>query len=401
MSAEPEPGKSLGPAPWGAMGILFLVHFVVDSHATFFAPLIPLLREKFQFTLATAGILISIQSLTSAVSQPLTALMVDRWPRMPWLAVGIVGTSIAFTALGWSPVFWGVAAAIPAGGLLFGLCHPDMGARAGRLSEAHASLSVSVFVTGGRMGFALGPIIVLGIATRLGMEWLWLYVFVALGTMALIVWGLPKPPGPKDKKKSAAGGVWAAIVRVRKPISLLFGLAIVRSVIMGNLSGFLPTLFVDAGKGLWSGGFASTVLFTSGAVGVMAGGIWGDRIEKRSVIAFGMAIALAGMIAFLVFPLDYAFFSLAVIGLGNFIPMGVSVALAQKTLPDHRAFASSLTLGSGWLIASFTSAPIAAAAEHFGLIRVFWILPAALAAGVVIALMLPREKPGFALPAQS
>jgi FSR family fosmidomycin resistance protein-like MFS transporter len=383
------------------MGILFLVHFVVDSHATFFAPLIPLLREKFHFTLATAGILISIQSFTSALSQPLTALMVDRWPRLPWLAVGIVGTSIAFTAIGWSPVFWGVAAAIPAGGMLFGLCHPDMAARAGRLSEAHASLSVSVFVTGGRMGFAMGPIIALGIATRLGLEWLWIYVFVALGTMALIVWGLPKPPRLKDKTKDAAGGLWAAMVRARKPVSLLFGLAIVRAIIMGNLGGFLPTLLVDAGMGLWSGGFANTVLFTSGAVGVMAGGIWGDRIEKRSVIAFGMAVALAGMIAFLVFPLDYAFFSLAVVGLGNFIPMGVSVALAQKTLPGHRAFASSLTLGGGWLISGFTSAPIAAAAEHYGLIQVLWVLPITLAAGVVIALMLPREKPGFALPVQS
>ncbi|MBT7858073.1 MAG: MFS transporter, partial [Nitrospinaceae bacterium] len=92
-----ESKKQINPVPWGPVAILFMVHFVVDSHGTFLAPLIPLLREKFQFSLATAGMLISIQSITSAVSQPLTALLVDRWPRLPWLPVGIMGCSIAFT----------------------------------------------------------------------------------------------------------------------------------------------------------------------------------------------------------------------------------------------------------------------------------------------------------------
>jgi FSR family fosmidomycin resistance protein-like MFS transporter len=374
------------------MSILFFVHFVVDSHGTFFSPLIPLLREKFQFSLATAGLLVSIQSMTSALSQPFAAMMIDRWPGLPWLAVGIVGSSVAFTAIGWSPSFSGVALAILVGGLLFGLCHPDMAARAGRLSKAHSSLSVSVFVTGGRMGFAFGPIIAIAIAKYLGMEWLWIYVLVSLTAMVLVVWRLPNPPKPRGKKKGTSSGLWAALRHARFPISLLFGVAVVRALIIGNLGGFLPTLFVDYGMGLWSGGFANTVLFFSGALGVMAGGYWGDRVEKRTIILIGMVIGLSGMVAFLVFPLKFAFFSLAVVGLGNFIPMGVSVALAQELLPEHRGFASSLTLGGGWIISSFSSVPIAAVAERIGLLTAFWVLPVFLALGVAIAFMMPREK---------
>ncbi|HBK81202.1 MAG TPA: hypothetical protein DDZ83_16295, partial [Nitrospinae bacterium] len=81
----------------------------------------------------------------------------------------------------------------------------------------------------------------------------------------------------------------------------------------------------------------------------------------------------------------FAFFSLAVVGLGNFIPMGVSVTLAQELLPDHRGFASSLTLGGGWIISSFSSVPIAAVAERIGLLTAFWVLPVFLALGVTIA----------------
>jgi FSR family fosmidomycin resistance protein-like MFS transporter len=375
------------------MGILFFVHFVVDSHATFFGPLIPLLREKFHFSLATAGVLISIQSLTSAASQPITAMLVDRWPWMPWLAVGIVGSSVAFTAIGWIPVFAGVAAAIVLGGILFGLSHPDMAARAGRLSDEHNSLSVSVFVTGGRLGFAFGPLLVIAVTENLGMEWLWLYVSVALTAMALVVWGLPSVPRPKkDEKKPPQGAnLREAIRRVRWPISLLFGVAIVRAITMANLGGFLPTLFVDMGQGLWRGGLANTVLFASGAAGVMTGGILGDRLGKRFIIIIGATIALAGMIGFIVFPFTFAYFSLATIGFGAFIPMGVSVALAQEYLPDHRGFASSLMLGGGWLIASFTSVPIAAVAERVGLIRAFWILPVFLGSALLFAFLLPKE----------
>jgi FSR family fosmidomycin resistance protein-like MFS transporter len=390
VSGEAESEKNLTGPPWGAISILFLVHFVVDSHGTFFAPLIPLLREKFQFTLATAGVLISIQSFTSALSQPLTALLVDRWPRLPWLPVGIVGCSIAFTSIGWMPSFWGMALAIPVGGIFFGLCHPDMASRSGSLSPRHSSLAVSLFVTGGRLGFAFGPIICIAIVTRLGLEWLWIYVFVSLGTMLLIVLRLPKPAARK-KKEEGSEGLWPALVRVRGPIGFLFAVAVSRAIIMANLGGFLPTIYVESGLGLWAGGFANTVLYVSGAAGVLIGGFYGDRIGKRTIILAGMFVALAGMIGFLILPLTYGFILLVLIGVGNFVPMGVSVAYAQSLMPEHRGFASSIFLGGGWLISAFTSAPIALAAEYYGLLNVFWVLPLSLAIGVAFAFKLPRE----------
>ena len=393
MNGGADVNKTIDPVPWASMAILFFVHFVVDSHATFFAPLIPLLREKFHFTLATAGVLISIQSMTTAASQPITAMVVDRWPWMPWLAVGIVGCSVAFTSIGWVPLFAGVVTAIVLGGILFGLCHPDMAGRAGRLSEAHSSLCVSVFVTGGRLGFAFGPLVVIGIAKNLGMEWLWLYVFVAFAATSLVVRGLPSVPRPqKDEKDSPQGKNLREALRIaRWPISLLFGVAVVRAIIMANLGGFLPTLFVDMGQGLWRGGLASTVLFVCGAVGVMIGGVLGDHLGKRNIILAGVAIAFSGMIGFIVFPFAFAYFSLATVGLGAFIPMGVSVALAQEYLPDHRGFASSLMLGGGWLVASFTSIPIAAAAERVGLMRAFWVLPVFLGFALLFAFLMPGE----------
>ncbi|MFP6867780.1 MAG: MFS transporter [Nitrospinota bacterium] len=396
MSAgEGEAGNSsFKTLPWTATGIIFLAHFVVDSQANFVAPLLPLLREKFGFSLAMAGLLISLQSVGGSLTQPLAAVFTDRWPWMPWLAIGMVGSAIAFTAIGWVPSFVLVVIAIPLGAIFFALAHPDMAARAGRLSSAHASLIVSMFVTAGRLGFALGPLMAIAVADTLGMEWLWIYIVVSLVTWRLIVSGLPAPPRPGSgkKEKNVREGLLSTLMRVRGPILLLFGVAAARSLAAANLGGFLPTIFVDEGLGLWRGGFANTVFYVAGATGVMVGGIFGDRTSKHTVIKTGMGIGLVGMVGFLVFPLTWAYVFLASAGMGLFMPMGVSVALAQEYMPEHRGFASSFILGAGTFLAGLSSMPIAMLGQQVGLLNAFWVIPVFLVAGVACAISLPKKE---------
>lgn len=398
MNTTPENTRkpSMRTLPWTGTGLIFFAHFVVDSQANFFAPLVPLLREKLGMSITTVGFLISLQSVSGSISQPITGLVIDRWPWLPWLAVGLLGSSVAFTAIGWVTSVYGLAVALTMGGILFGLCHPDMAARAGRLSSEHAGFIVSLFVTGGRLGFAIGPLLAIFLAETLGMEHLWVFVIVALLAMSGVKWGMPDPPRrtKKDGKREAREGLRAALKSVRAPILLLFGIAIVRGTTLANLGGFLPAVFFDKGLGLWRGGMANAVIFFSGAIGVMLGGIMGDRYGKPRVIAIGVGCALAGMLAFLLSPLEWAYASLAVIGAGVFVPMGVSVALAQEYLPEHRGFASSLMLGGGWILAGLTAIPISLLGEKIGMLNAFWAIPCVLLVGLALALALQRQSPG-------
>ncbi len=379
-------------APWGSIGLLFLAHFVVDSQVSFLAPLLPLLSQKFSLSLGTAGVLVSLLSFFVAGSQPLTAIVTDRWPQLPWLAIGLIGSSLFLTAVGWLPTYAAVAAAIPIGGVLAGLAHPDMASRAGALSNQHRSLSVSFFVAGGRLGFAFGPLIALFIVKWWGMEWLWIYILVNVVAVTGILRGLPKPKAASGESKSIFRGLGAALMAARYPLSILLGVTVSRAIVTVNMQGLLPTLYVERGLGLWQGGIANSVLLVFGMAGVMAGGALADRFGKKRLIAWGVVISFISLIGFLWSISALAIVFIALLGFGLYLPMGVGMALAQEFLPDHRGFASSLTLGVSWGLASFSVIPISWMAEKISLLQTFKVLPVALVAGLVFAYFLPEEE---------
>ncbi|MEE9240315.1 MAG: MFS transporter [bacterium] len=392
-AAAATPG-SPEPVPWFSMSLLFLAHFVVDSQVSFLSPLLPLIREKFDISLSAAGILIYLLAMFNAGSQPLTAILTDRWPRLPWLAVGLIGSAFFLTAIGWLPTYSLVAAAIPIGGFLAGLAHPDMASRAGALSDRRRSLCVSIFVSGGRLGFAMGPLVAIFVVKWWGMEWLWIYVLLNVAAVVGIMRGLPKPPLSAETRKGFAilHGLGRAIRKAGAPIFILIGVTTFRAVCTVNMQGFLPSMYVEQGMGLWQGGISNSILLFFGMAGVVFGGAFAERLGKKNMILYGIIFALFALVGFLMAPPAWGFVLVAVLGFGLYMPMGVSMAFAQEFLPEHRGFASALTLGVSWGAASFSVLPISILAERVGLLQSFWALPLSLLVALLFSIFLPKEE---------
>jgi len=359
---------------WVATSFLFLAHFVIDSAAQFPMALIPVLREKIGFSLTLAGFMISLQASTSAISQPLTALVIDRWPRVPWLPIGLVGCTLSFSAIGWISSYPLLLFLLLIGGIFFAFTHPDMGARAGRLSEKGNSMAMSIFVTGGRIGFAFGPLIAISVTESLGLRWLTLYVVVGIVSAFFIMVNTPsieKQSSPTDSKKKEFFSVFK---KVKGDVLSLYIIGGVRAIVVSNLAFFLTSMFVDENLGLWKGGLTSTLFFIGGAFGVISGGLFSDRYGKRLTIILGIIVSTIAMFFFLIFPLRICYLFVGIIGFGVFVPMGISIILTQEKMPENRAFASSLVLGGGWIIASLVAPFVAWLGEIYGLKSAQWIL---------------------------
>ncbi|MCY4382861.1 MAG: MFS transporter [Nitrospinae bacterium] len=380
--------------PWGALAILFTAHFVVDGTINFIAPLLPLIREQFQVSLSTGGLLLTFASMSAALSQPVTAILVDRWPTLPWLAVGMVGSALFITSIGWAPNFTVLTVMVAVGGSMVGLCHPDMASRAGALSENRKGLVVSVFIAGGRVGHGLGPVIAIGIVSLGGMKWLWAFTLVAVAMALTVKYGLPKPESPPSSGDNKAS-IWDFVTALRTagtPLLLLSGVTICRAVVNINFISLIPSLYAEHGMSIWSGGAASAIMLTSGAVGVLVGGFLGDRFGKKELIVGGIGIGALCVCAFLIAPPEWGFVLLAFLGVATYLPMGVTMAFAQQLMPHNRGLASSITLGLSWFIASLSVYPMSVLGEWFGLANAFWVLPGFFIAACAFALFLPKVR---------
>ncbi len=392
-AAAKAPGIS-NPVPWFSMSLLFLAHFVVDSQVSFLSPLLPLLSEKFDVSLSAVGLLAFLLAIFNAGGQPLTAILTDRWPRLPWLGVGLIGSAFFLTAIAWLPTYTLVAAAIPFGGFLAGLAHPDMSSRAGALSDCHRSLCVSVFVSGGRLGFAMGPLVATFVAKNWGMEWLWTYVLLNVAAVFGLTRGLPRPPLSRETGKGFAilRGLGRAVRTAGTPLFILIGVTTFRAVCTVNMQSFLPYMYVERGMGLWQGSIANSILLVFGMAGVVFGGAVAGRFGKKNMIVYGVILALVGLVGFLVVPPSWGLLPVALLGFGLYMPMGVSMAFAQEFLPEHRGFASSLTLGVSWGAASLSVIPLSLLAERVGLHQAFWVLPLSLLVALFFSVLLPKEE---------
>ncbi len=69
---------------WKRTGLLFLGHLLNDGYGSFFAPLLPLLIERLDLSLAMAGMLGTARILVNSLAQPGLGLLVDRVHRRSW-----------------------------------------------------------------------------------------------------------------------------------------------------------------------------------------------------------------------------------------------------------------------------------------------------------------------------
>jgi FSR family fosmidomycin resistance protein-like MFS transporter len=157
------------------------------------------------------------------------------------------------------------------------------------------------------------------------------------------------------------------------------------------MQGFLPSMYVERGMGLWQGGIANSLLLVFGMAGVVFGGAFAGRLGKKNMIFYGIIIALAGLVGFLIVPPSWGLILVAVMGFGLYMPMGVSMAFAQEFMPEHRGFASALTLGVSWGAASLTVFPLSLLAEQTSLHQSFWVLPVSLLVALAFSFLLPKE----------
>ena len=140
--------------------LLFIGHLLNDGFGAFLAPLLPLLIERFDLSLAMAGLLGTARILMNSLLQPGLGHLVDRAQR-PWLVIlGPLLSVIAMSFIGRASNYLFLLLIMLIAGVGTALFHPAAAALVAAGDHRRRGLMMALFSSGGTFGGALAPIII-------------------------------------------------------------------------------------------------------------------------------------------------------------------------------------------------------------------------------------------------
>lgn len=362
------------------------VHMMVDGYGNIFAPLLPLLIPRLDLTLAAAGTLTMLFQLSASVAQIGFGHLADRWrPRLLVMIGPLVAVSVlSFVGTATSPLLLG--AILVVGGLGGAAFHPPAAALAHRLGGARPGFTMSVYITGGTLGFSLGPLLFAPFAQRFGLTWTPL---LALPGLAVVAFFLRRVPAIPIHTAESSG--FGALRPYARPLALLYFIVVLRTLAAISFATFLPVMLTRRGLSLAASGTAVAIYLFSSGLGGFIGGPAADRFGPRRVIA--LSLVLASPFLFLA-PTLTGWQFLVVVAIGGFFlqsTLPVNVTFGQAIAPVSAATVSSLMMGFAWGTGGLSVPIVGLIADRIGIeatLRGLALVPLAAAA---CALPLPER----------
>jgi FSR family fosmidomycin resistance protein-like MFS transporter len=248
---------------------------------------------------------------------------------------------------------------------------------------------MSIFISAGTAGLAFGPTYFSAISGRMGL--LGTYWAAAPGVLISIVLllFLRSPARATDARPRFD---WEPLRAVRRPMTILFLLVFIRSIVQINFTQFLPLyLSTQRGYSLASASLNLTLYLGTGAIGGLVGGHLADRFGGRRVIITSMIGSVPFLVLFLFTSGWVSAAALAISGLILLCTNPVNVVIAQELAPSQTGTVSALMMGFAWGIAGLVFIPLTGwVSDLFSMQTAFTVLAAFPLLGFLLALKLPK-----------
>src|SRR3954464_1539015 len=318
-------------------------HLMVDGYGNIYAPMLPILIPRLGLSLAAAGTLTMLFQMAASVAQVGFGHLADRWRPRTLITIGPVVAVAVLSLVGLATTRLALAAILVAGGLGAAAFHPPAAALAHRLGGDRRGFAMSVYITGGTLGFSFGPLCFAPFAQHFGLQWTPLLALPGLAVVAFFIRRVPEIPLHSSRRRGVA-----ALRPYAKPLALLYTIVVLRTVASLTFATFVPVMLTRRGLSVGQAGASvAAYLFASG-VGGFFGGPAADRFGARKVIA--LSLVLSTPFLFIApFLSGWPFVVVLAIG-GLFLQstLPVNVTFGQSLAPVSAATVASLMMGFAW-----------------------------------------------------
>ena len=363
---------------WRRTSLLFLGHFINDGYGSFFAPLLPLLIDRLDLSLAMAGIMGTTRILINSFTQPIFGHIVDRMDRPFLVALGPMLTVLAMSMIGMVTASSQLFLVLILGGIGTALFHPAAAALVGGARNArNRGVLMAFFSAGGTMGGAAAPVLIIPFIAAYGSTRTPFLILPGLTLVFLFAFFLrDNLPAREERSRERM-----RIKNIPRPLAVLWGIIVLRGMAGVAFSTFLAVLVAERGGSHFLGGAAISVFLFAGALGGLIAGKLSDRMGRKTIILTTIILAAPFLLIFLHGPTWAMLPSLALAGIFLFSSTPVGIVAAQEILPGKTGLVSGLVMGMAWGVAGLTLMPVGFLADRYGLISVMtWIALLPLAA---------------------
>jgi FSR family fosmidomycin resistance protein-like MFS transporter len=361
-------------------------------------PLLPYLAQVQGLSLAQTGLVLSAQSFTASFLQPLAGLVLDRWGS-PWvLAASLAYTAVLVSLIGFFPAYPVLLVLFTLAGFGSSLLHPLGSVTATRAAGSQPGLAISLYSTGGNLGFALGPVVAVPLVTRFGIRALAYLLPLGLLYALSFIWlrrALPRvePAAPvKGRGRPVLGDRptrWGAL-------ALLNVVNWLRAWAQYIVIAYFPYHFIQQGYPVTVSGPLMSIFLLAGTLGTFFAGFLADHLGRRSVVGGSLIASLAAAWLSLSTRGPLAWMGIAVLGAALHALMPISIVIAQELAPGHAGLAAGMMMGLAFGLGGLCTPIIGFLADTYGLstalasfypivglaLLLFLLLPAPARAGV-------------------
>lgn len=360
--------------------ILGLSHLLNDLIQALIPAIYPILRAEFALDLVQIGMITLTFQIAGSLFQPLVGLYTDKHP-LPYSSVVGMGFTLAgIVALAFAPSYAMVLASVACIGIGSSIFHPEATRMARYAAQGRAGLAQGIFQVGGQVGGAVAPLAAALIIVPLGQSSLAGFAIAPIIAMLLLLRIASQHDRLREAFHTAARAARSHATAALSPGQVRLGLAILVLLMASKLAylesfrSFYTFYVIETfGVSIAQSQVLLFVIFISSAIGVLIGGMVGDRIGRHRIIWISILgplpltlllphVGLAGTIALTV--------------LINLIMASAFASImlyAMELMPGRIGLVGGVFYGLNFALGGVAAALLGALADRIGLHQVYVI----------------------------
>ena len=272
--------------------ILSTSHFLNDLMQSLIPASYPLLKAKYSLDFIQIGLISLTFQVAGASLQPIVGMITDKNAAPYSPVVGMIFTFSGLVSLAFAQNYQIILISVVLIGIGSSIFHPEATRMARYAAGNRQGLAQGIFQVGGQAGGSLGPICAAIILVPWGLSSLSIFAILALLAMILLVWIGSKQreislefSKNQEKLRNKNKLIVFSPLKISICLTILIFLIFTKNFYSESFRSFYTFYLIDHfGLSIQASQLMLFIFLFSAAIGVLIGGIIGDKIGRYWII---------------------------------------------------------------------------------------------------------------------